>query len=367
MIKSRKKSFCLHSENDFFSWNKFNILYNILCALATIFIIIWWVYKYSLHNLSCSIDIKNFFESEESVQPVFSVCVVDPELDTKLQKASHSKYNKSVYIRFLRGEEYPENLRYLNYSLIRFNWSEYFYKPPQATLIADNGSFLGRVPVSEYWRYSTSFIGLQSSNKYLTDCISFEPLKKKVGTIRVKLNSSIFNHGVRPSTSNEFRVFLHYPGQIIRSYSTLKSTWEKIDNLSSLYMLFRITDVQVLQKYPTRHQKCIGDWRNYDKNAFKAIFEKVGCQAPYQYIYGTNHPLCPTKEKMKDTILYPSNRQMKRFDYPCRSLHKAQYKYSETMSRSLPNGVFEMAFYFTNQYKETKQYEQIDLGVRIGV
>ena len=251
MIKYSK---IFNSDNNLCSWNKFVTLYNILCTLVTFCIIIWWVHKYSLHNLSCTVDVKDFFESDESVQPVFSVCVVDPELDQKLRKVSDSRYDKSAYIRFLRGIEYHENLSLLDYSVIRFNWSDYFYEPPLASLVGTNGTSLGSVPVSEYWRHSTSFIGLQSSNKYLTDCISFEPLRKEVVSIKVKLNLSIFDQGTRPAKTHEFRVFSHYPGQIIRSYSTLKSTWSEISNLSSFYMSFRITDVQVLQRYPTRHR-----------------------------------------------------------------------------------------------------------------
>ena len=349
---------------NFCSGNKYVFVYNLLCYLVTFCVITWWIYKFSLQNLSSSIDVKNFFESDVSVQPALSVCVIDPKLDEKVKSVSNSEHNKSTYIRFLRGKEYYENLAHLDFSQIRFNWSNYFYIPPFASLVADNGSYLGRAPVSEYWKYSTSFIGLQSNNRYLTDCISLEPLKKETESIRLWLNSSIFYNGVRPR-KHKFRVFLHYPGQIIRSFSTLKSIWNYADKSSAYHMRFRVMSAQVLHRYPTRHQTCIGDWRNYDKIAFQKHLKKLDCQSPYQYIYGVNYSICSTKEKIRKTLIYPSNRVMKKFDRPCRSLESVHYKYSETKMNTLPYGVLQISFYFSHQYKEIVQYLQTDIWVSI--
>ena len=116
----------LHLYNRFCSGNKYIFVYNGLCYMATFCVIIWWIYIYSLQSLSCSVDIKNFFESDVSVQPAFSVCVIDPKLDGKVRIVSNYEHNKSTYVRFLRGDEYQENLASLDFSQIRFNWSEYF-------------------------------------------------------------------------------------------------------------------------------------------------------------------------------------------------------------------------------------------------
>ena len=133
--------------------------------------------------------------------------------------------------------------------------------------------------------------------------------------------------------------------------------------MSTPYMTFRIKDVQVLQRFPTRRQPCIRDWKNYDRLAFRTILKNVGCQSPYQYIYGSNYSICSTKEKIQQTLVYPSNRQMRRFHNPCKSLYKVQYQLTEWMSTKLPKEVLGITFHFTNEYKETIQYVQIDAGV----
>ena len=343
------------------TWPKLISIYNLLCTIGSICLAFLWLYRFSLQNLSCEIDIKNFFQSDKDVQPAFSVCVIDPELDTKLRNIG---FNKSIYIKFLQGKYMHENLRLVDFSNIRFNWSHYFYKQPSASLVSDDGESLGRVPMSRHWWFYTSFIGLQANNKYLTDCIALEPLVRNVENIKMWLNSSIFEQGIRPSTGYKFRVFLHYPGQIIRSYSTLKALWDEVDNQTSYIMRFRISNVQVLERYPTRHQWCIDDWKSYDRIAFETKMQKISCQSPYHYIYGLNHSICSTKEKMKNSLLYPSNRKIRMFSFPCRSIEHIQYTYTESIGKKLPIGVTQMNFHYMTYYKETKQRILIDFEVR---
>ena len=127
------------------------------------------------------------------------------------------------------------------FGFAHFKLEMFWYKPPYASLVSDDGEKLGDSHMSEKWRYYTSFIGLQSNNKYLTDCIALEPLSRDVSSIKMPFNMSIFDQGIR--SQYKFRVFLHYPGQLIRS-----------------------------------HQSCIEDWRNFDQIAFKTKMSKIKCQ-----------------------------------------------------------------------------------------
>lgn len=63
--------------------------------------------------------------------------------------------------------------------------------------------------------------------------------------------------------------------------------------------------------------------------------------------------------------VYPSNTVMKMFNEPCGTLEKANYKFldSKTTNRNIPKDAIEVKFYFNDRYKETVQYEQIDLEV----
>ena len=67
------------------SYNKFDFLYRIFCIGFALVVISSILYRYCLNNLASTSDTKNYFESKKDLQPAFSVCVVDPELDIKIK------------------------------------------------------------------------------------------------------------------------------------------------------------------------------------------------------------------------------------------------------------------------------------------
>ena len=344
-----------------FTYKQFNVLFHIVCVLITTGIVIWWIHKYSLENLSSSIDFKGYFKTDDDVQPAFSICVDDPKLNEKLELSAPG-YNKSTYLNFLKGKVYHEELRNLDFNHVRFNWSAYFYQTPKAYIVAKDGAKLGRVPMSKYWRYYTSFIGLRSGNKALTNCLAVEPLSSSVTNIRLRFNGSIFKNGKR--RNYELRVLLHYKRQIIRSYPTTKYLWDPRDNVTAYRMEFRVQDVEVLHRYNGRHHLCIEDWRNYDKLALETHLNEVGCRSPY-HVSETNRSVCSSKEKMKESLFPISAIFMKKFDTPCRSIEKVYYTYQEAVTKSIPDGTFEIKFHFNSRYKEIVQYQQIDFWVNL--
>ena len=350
-----------------FTYDRFNILYRAFCVLFSFIIILLWLYRYSLQNIASTSDMKNYYESEHGVQPSFSVCVVDPELDIKI-RLFNPNYNTSTYIQFLQGKLEDERLRNLDFDSIRFNWSEYFYKPPEARLESDNGTFLGYGTAAMNWRYYTSFVGLQSYKRYLTYCLAVEPLSKNVSAIKLFLNRSIFENGIRPHSNHKLRVFMHYPGQILRSYATVKTSWKKLSNETRYHMKFRVQHVQVLHRYHKRNHKCLEDWRNYDTFVVDSQIMAAGCRSPYQWSSRMNHSVCSKMEKMKETVIHPSDIMMKQYQHPCRSLEQGYYKYTEsdTSDDSIPKGGFRISFYFNTQFKETIQYQQINVQVTLG-
>ena len=355
----------MQSFSKLFTYNTCYICYRTLCILFICILILSILYQFCLNNLASSSDMKNYFESDQDIQPAFSVCVVDPELDKKI-KAIDDSYNRSTYIKFLQGKIDDDTLSNLDFESIKFDWSKYFYQSPTARLESNNGTFLGYDNSSVNWKYYTSFIGLQSYKRYLTYCLAVEPLSKNVSTIKLYLNTSIFENGLRPDSSHKLRVFMHYPGQIFRSYSTAKTTWKKVTNETIYHMKFRAQYVQVLHRYQKRNHRCLEDWKNYDKFVVDSVIETAGCRAPYQYSSRGNYSVCSEKGNMEQTVIHPSEIMMKQFPNPCRSLEQAYYKYAESDSdTAIPKGGFRISFYFNTQFKETVQYQQINAQVSL--
>ena len=343
-----------------FTVNRVSFIFKMICLALTTFIVTEWIQRYSLHKLSSVIDVKSYFTSEMDVAPVFSICVADPKLDEKIVQFS-SEYNESDYVNFLKGNVYYEELRQLDFERIKFNWSDYFYETPEAHLVSDNGRDTRFAHMGKYWKYYTSYIGLQSHERYLTYCLAFEPLRREVHAIRVRLNKSLFNNGKRPDY--KFRVYLHYPNQIIRAYQNVKYLWDDWkDKINQ--MVFSVRDFEILQRFEGKHSTCIKDWRNYDKIIMEQHLGSIGCRRPYQDSK-TIKQICSDTKTMDESGIYPSNIVMKMFNEPCRTIEKASFKFldSKTTSKNVPKEVFEIKFYFNSRYKEILQYEQIDLEV----
>ena len=339
-------------------FDRINSWFYYCCVLVTFAIVISWVHRYSLHKLSSSIDMKNYFYTDLDVQPVFSMCVTDPKLNEKIKMLAPS-HNDSSYINFLRGKMYLEELRSLDFNQIKFNWSEYFYQNPRAYLVGSDGRKLRNVPESNYWKSYTSYTGLLSQNRYLSNCLAIEPLDKHVHSITFLLHKSIFEDYKRPKY--KFRVYLHYPQQIMRAYSTVKYMWDNLEN-KTYQMLFSVQDIEVLQRHKNTNNNCIKDWKNYDKLVLQDYLRKVGCRSPYHDSEIVDK-ICSKNRKMRKTLIYPSDVVMKRFENPCRSVEKVNYKYLETILDRIPNNTFEMKFKFNSRYKEIVQHEQVDLEV----
>ena len=343
------------------TYYKVNVLFQTLCFSFAIFFVVSWLQRYSLHKLASAIDVKNYFDTKMDLQPAFSICVIDPELNEKVNNLAPS-YNKSTYMKFLRGEVYHDELKNLQFEHIKFNWSQHFHQTPVANIVANNGTKMGNFPMTaKYWKYYTSYIGLQSSNKHLTNCLAVEPLTNEVQSIKLVLNRSIFKDKKRPNYS--FRVLMHYPHQIFRSYSTAKYLWRNWNSTKNYQMTFMVRGVEVLQRHKNKNNKCITEWNNYDQVVLEKHLDKIGCRSPYQ---GNNESLrnvCSSKKRMKQSLFYPSDILIRMFDNPCRSLEKADYQYSERIIHRYSKDIFEINFQFNQRYKEIRQYEQIDLEV----
>ena len=179
-------------------------------------------------------------------------------------------------MKFLRGDEYSEEMRTLDFEKIRFNWTSYFYGTPMARLVFTNGSTLGvkMVPKSDQWTYYTSYIGLQSSSKYLQDCLAIQPLRREVYLIRMTFYNQIFED--RKRQNGKFKVYLHYPQQLLRPYPNMKSHWNiRKDRNISFRMNFFVKDIEVLQRNEDLTQ-CFKDWRYYDEKLLESHLENVG-------------------------------------------------------------------------------------------
>ena len=120
--------------------------FKILCVAATIAMIGFWCYNYSLDLDLCLVDYRSYSSTQDSARPVMSLCFQDPFLEEKM---SEYGVNKSLYLRYLRGDLGNQNMSTINYDNISISLKD--YSQPY-TVHWNNGSSIKYKPSEAYGR-----------------------------------------------------------------------------------------------------------------------------------------------------------------------------------------------------------------------
>ena len=86
----------------------FKQIYHITCVLATIALVAWASYEYSLNEDETQIHINQFHKTAEDIYPSITICIDDPLLERKL-KEIHPVLTNGTYKAFLGGKGWSPN------------------------------------------------------------------------------------------------------------------------------------------------------------------------------------------------------------------------------------------------------------------
>lgn len=106
-------------------WKIFTFVLHKLCVSATVALTVFWLYKYTLNEDVSLLDYKKFYEAEEDVHPVLSLCFANPFLQDKL--AQHGT-NQSVFLDFLRGEYFSNEMLDIDYDTVTLDLRDFIQK-----------------------------------------------------------------------------------------------------------------------------------------------------------------------------------------------------------------------------------------------
>ena len=93
-------------------------------------------------------------------------------------------------------------------------------------------------------------------------------------------------------------------------------------------MKFDAKDVEVLRHRNRHKERCIEDWRNYDKVIANAIISEVGCRPPH-WNTTSDLAMCTSPDQMKHFKDEPTTAKVQSFDPPCNVIERIQYDYFE--------------------------------------
>ena len=302
------------------------LFFQLVCWIATIILVSYWIYVYTLDEDLCIVDYKKYFESDSDEFPVLSICLKNPISEEKL-RLQNPEITVQSYIDFLHGEVFDEELAKINYDNVTIDVSNYV-----------DGSLWefknGTIDISTKRQALRSTYAFVHQRGGLYQCYELQmPKEKDLQFIGFYINSNALPLRNR-SQNYEMYTYLHYPNHLFASERNIKYTWPILDSNEGYLSRYIIKSVEIIKRRNKRRRPCI-EWEDYDDSIVSNHIRKVGCRASYQKAVD-GIPLCSTKRSMRNaSSLKIQNDHDKMLLHPCKYMGKILYDFEETdMSRT---------------------------------
>ena len=171
---------------------KLTFVFRVTCWIATVILLCYWIYFYSLDDDICLVDYKEYYGTPAHTFPILSFCLKNP-FSKEILKTNNGKINPESYLNFLHGKYFSEELANMSYNNIILNMSEYIN---QYWIEWRNGSSESfSLSLHEKEMFKTSYSGFWRS--YFYNCYSLQiPHDKSIMAFQVELRNNIFSSGI---------------------------------------------------------------------------------------------------------------------------------------------------------------------------
>ena len=335
------------------------------CVLVTLVLVGFWLYRYILDENSSVVEGRYYFEEEDDIFPVMSLCFKQtfPKFDFKSPSENLTAVD---YHNFLIGEHYHPLLREVDYHSVSTNISDFVLL---YHVEFRNGTML-ETHENVAWKplyYTFTWISWDR----IVKCFGLEITNKDVYYIRLFVKREIFPNLIRNSDGG-FAVLFHYPNQLSASFKTVKRQWMERDASTNHYMSFNLKGMDVeIQRHKKRRRNCVKNWKNYDNIITRSHLRRVGCRTPDQ-ITNKSWPICDTKDKMKEARLHLNQLSLR----PCREIVSIDYDMGESgdnwnetpvvNGKPWKNWICFVLRILNPRFTVTNQRKEVDLQTLIG-
>ena len=317
-IMRYKKKTNKQEKSKYFDWFNIHNIFLLVCVVATISLQIKCLSHYFKDEDVSIVHYTKFYASKDDVYPSLSICILPPFLEDKFDSYEEG-INLTSYVQFLKGDLWDDRMLEVDYDNVTVSFAEnliYAY-------------YVTQEETNHYW------------NLTYGDKVSFRSSGRKCFTIDapivedhllwyygIYIKNDIFPEGKR-SPSNRIFTYLHYPGQRFTSYYTVKTEWDpRINKTKSYTMDFNINNVDVITNRNKGKERCIEEWKEYDKYIMDDIMKETGCH-PSHWKPPTSLPLCTNETEMKNFALQPTTLKVEMYDPPCKVIERLDYAYKE--------------------------------------
>ena len=311
-------------------------IYNIfwsLCVFVTVSLQVYCLIRFYRNEDISTISYKKFHQNINAIYPSFSFCVIPPVLQDELnicqKQAKQQNKTEDFCLEDLSYEYWDDRVSEKGYDNITVSLEDNLIATH--LLLHDYTSFvvsnftLGQTSTGFTPSYYVSFRAITRK------CFTFDiPLMKRslVFRLGILIKKSLFPKGHRPSNYG-FYTYIHYPGQRLTTYNTVKYEWPKRENKTSNYfMKFNIKDVDVISYRNKHNDPCYEDWKGHDSLIMDGLVKESGCKPIY---WNTSQQIrtCSGIAEMKNFRGQPTTSKVQSYPSPCRAIERLHSNYHE--------------------------------------
>ena len=365
-----------HSFNAFFvglnsigRWNAVHKMFQLLCTLTTLALVIWCGIEFNKNEDVCEILFKTFHEDKDSTYPELVFLLPNRFNDTALRGYDEG-LNEVNYRKFLDGgHDWDKKMLDVDFEKVSMRLEDYIIKACYYETLHDKmyGDCKNHGVIKQWNDFGNALATLH----FPSDIILWGAT--------IKLKTSIFYNGLRPDNGG-FSVFFAYRNQIYRSLSSALYKWPVRTNESTKNYIMRFT-LKSMEVFRRRQKKNNGCYNagDYDAKIREIIIENIGCR-PIMWDTNRNEPLCTTPQSYHELVAEHFDqytriqRKNKTYIDPCLSIQKLQIEYAEenipsreVRSEENDDEWFKIEFDLTpNNFKEIKQARKYSVQGLVG-
>ena len=311
----------------------FRCAFVVLCVFATISMISYWAYKFSLDHDISVITYQKFFEREEDIYPTVSICLQNPFLKQRLAEYG---VDHSLYLKYLKGEYFSEDMLNIDYRNVTIDISRYIkgYK-----MYLRNGSIIevefdsGLNMKEKRMLIHVSYNGFNDYGRRFRKCFGLDiPKIQGLHTFRILLSNNIFPNGERP-TYHDFKAVYHLPNQYILAGENTKYVWPYRAANESYKTRFQIGEITIVRKRNKQEHRCIESCNAYDNWVMKFTKNDIKCNIPYLQL-DKELPVCKSKEQIKRGMIIEGIAERNNLIKPCKTMENINVQHIESTMTS---------------------------------
>ena len=360
--------------------NRMRGVFSIICLFLAMYMTLTQIRRYLENRDASSIDYKLLGLSTEEQYPTFSLCFKGPEMYWYYESLILKNFDltSNQFDLIFKGENgagYKYNYNSKLYDKVRFNvenvtnigfeqkWylnlSEILTGVEFTTDNPDHGINYGNGKKGKKVRDAPFYVGFQSPD---TICFTRKS-DDEPGSIRltdlVNFDQSKMRQDIYKNV--EFQVFIHYPGQLVRSFDTaaLKAQFSGIDWTNDRKI--QISQIVIFRKRPDSNHPCDQGLHDDDLQMMIRTIQEIGCIPIYwkDLIPKDVHFLeCRSKLELQKAYYYVNHfKEIQELYYPpCVSM-KTLATYTE-ITPDYTGGSYEHSGWVRFEYSD-KYYQEI--------